>query len=132
MTPVISKETMAALLGRSLSTLEDTNYSLYLNLAILRLDDLLCQKVEEMTTIPEDLQLLLARMFGCTVKEQSASSDSGVASKKVEDFSITYKDESESPMDSLLKLNVNLIAKYSACQAEIRSGEVAHDCIRCI
>lgn len=131
MTPIISKETMAALLGRNLSSLEDTNYALYLNLAILRLDDLLCRKVEEMTPVPDDLQLLLARMFDCTVKEQSASSDSGVASKRVEDFTITFKDEAESPMNALLKLNINLISKYSACQAEIRSGDT-HDCIRCI
>ena len=132
MTPRISKETMAALLGRSLSSLEDTNYSLYLNIAFLRLDDLLCQTVEELETIPEDLQLLIARMFDCIVKEQSASNDSGVASKKVEDFSITFKDVAESPLDSLLKLNINLIAKYSKCQAEIRSGRTSDDGFRCI
>lgn len=130
MTPIISKETMAALLGRSLTTIEDTNYSLYLNIAKLRLEDLLCLTI----TIPlaADLQLLLARCFGAISSEMKSNNDFGIQTKKVEDFSITYEKEADA-MVSFVNQNQALIAKYSECQADFRVGGRKHgNCIRCI
>ena len=80
-TPIISKEDMAKLLGRSLTDVEKENYELYLGITVERLQDLLC-----LTEIPEplplDLQLLIARLFGIIVVEQRANLDN-IQSKKV-------------------------------------------------
>ena len=129
MTPIISKETMAALIGRPLTTIEDTNYSLYLNIAKLRLEDLLCLTI----TIPlaADLQLLLARCFDVISKETNSNADFGVQTKKVEDFSITYEKDADA-MVSFVNQNQAIIAKYSECQADFRVGGKHGNCIRCI
>lgn len=133
MASIISKEEMAALLGRSLSTLENANYDLYLEITLLRLKDLLCFDISELEELPADLKLLIARTFSLIVAEQSQMNDSGVRSKKVEDFTITYEDDKKSPASAYMDMNANLIAKYSKCQGEIRSGRVCcGDCIRCI
>lgn len=132
MTDVISREEMAALLGRTLTSTEDTNYSLYLKIAVLRLEDLLCTEIT-FPIRPLDLRLLLARCFGAIVQEQDATADLGVASKKVEDFSISRDGNAKTPVEAFAAQNANLIAKYARCQAKPRSGDVRHgDCIRCI
>lgn len=131
--PIISQETMAALLGRSLSTIEVNNYLLYLDIAILRLNDLLCIQIEGMENIPADLQLLLARCFTTVTMEQEATSNHGINRKQVEDFSISYFEDASSPMVDFVKQNGPTIDKYGQCQARIRSGKVINgDCFRCI
>lgn len=132
-TPIISQETMAALLGRSLSAIEVTNYSLYLDIAVLRLNDLLCIKIEDLENIPVDLQLLIARCFATVTLEQQSTANHGVNRKQVEDFSISYFEEASSPMVDFVKQNGATLDKYSKCQAPIRSGKVTHgNCVRCI
>lgn len=128
--PQISKEQMAALLGRPLSSLEENNYSLYLSIAILRLDDLLCIKIEDMGELPADLQLLIAHCFATVRQEQEDSSRHGVNKKQVEDFSISYFEDPENPMVMFVKQNSATIEKYGQCQAPIRSGEVC--CGHCL
>lgn len=128
--PIISNTEMAALLGRPLSTTETDNYDLYLEIATLRLDDLLCIKLEGMADIPADLKLLIARCFDTIHQEQSAANDNGVKSKKVEDFSITYNDVTEAAMVAFVKQNTATLDKYSMCQGPIRSGKVC--CGHCL
>lgn len=130
-TPIITQTDMAALLGRSLTTTESTNYDLYLKIAIARLEDLLCLTI----TAPLDeveLQLLLARCFGTVASEQKATEGLGISNKKVEDFSISFDANADSPMVAFVKQNQATLAKYSECQAKIRTGKDACHCIRCI
>lgn len=129
-TPIISKTEMAALLGRPLKTVEETNFELYLSIAVLRLNDLLCIKLQDMKDLPADLKLLIARCFATITEEQSAGADNGVKSKKVEDFSITYNDAVDSPMVAFVKTNTAILDKYSMCQGPIRSGRVC--CGHCL
>ena len=42
----MDKEEISALLGRPLTTVEDTNFDMYLNIATLSLEDLICSPVE--------------------------------------------------------------------------------------
>jgi hypothetical protein len=130
--PVISKEEMAKLLGRSLTTIEDTNYNLYLGLATTRIMDLLCL-TELPASLEDELKLLIARCFGIIGVEQKTSYDN-VESKKVEDFSVTYDNSSEeTPMSKFVKINGDIIAKYSNCRGTVVSGKVfRNDCIRYI
>lgn len=130
-TPIISKEDMAKLLGRSLTAVENENYELYLGITVERLQDLLC-----LTALPEplplDLQLLIARLFGVIVVEQRANLDN-IQSKKVEDFSVTYDNNStETPMSKFININQVAIAKYSQCQAPILHGRICDDRFRFI
>lgn len=129
-TPIISKTEITALLGRPLSTVEDTNYDLYLSIAILRLNDLLCIDLNDMGELPADLKLLLARCFDAVHEEQGLASDNGVKSKKVEDFSITYNDVVDTPMVAFVKTNSATLDKYGRCQGPIRSGKVC--CGHCL
>lgn len=131
--PKISQEQMAALLGRPLATAETENYDLYLQIALLRLNDLLCIKIEEMASIPADLQLLIARCFATITQEQSMAANHGINKKQVEDFSISYEADPSSPMVLFVDQNSATIEKYGACQGSIRSGKViCDDCFRCI
>lgn len=131
--PVIAIEDMTALLGRPLSTIENQNYNLYLEIAIERLNDLLCLKIDEMQEIPADLKLLTARCFAVIMQEQEVTANHGINRKQVEDFSISYFEDSSSPMVEFVRQNGALIDKYGACQAGIRSGKGAcGHCIRCI
>lgn len=124
--PIISKEQMAKLLGRSLSDVEDSNYELYLDLTVTRIQDLLC--VSELPQpLPLDFQLLIARLFGIITVEQTASLDN-VQSKRVEDFSVTYDNNSgETPMSKFIKINQATIAKYSQCQGKVLHGRICLD-----
>ena len=68
--------------------------------------------------VPEDFQLLLARMFALNTSEQTG--DDRVRSKKIEDFSVTLNDQTA--YQQLVASNANVIRRYSTCQ----SGEVTH------
>ncbi len=124
--PIISKEQMAKLLGRSLSSVEDSNYELYVDLTVERLQDLLCL-TEFPVPLPLDLQLLIARLFGIIGDEQKASMEN-ITSKKVEDFSVTYDNNSkETPMSKFININQATIAKYSQCQGKVLHGRICFD-----
>lgn len=74
------------------------------------------------SSVPVDLQLLLAKLFDQGSVEQS--SDSTVKSKKIEDFSVTYKDSAT--YDEFVTNNSATIDKYSQCnQGQIRHGNVS-------
>lgn len=120
--PMISQDDMAALLGRPLRDAEQTNYSLYLQIAVLRLDDLLCIKLEDMTELPADLKLLIARCFATIVAEQSQTESHGITRKDVEDFSISFDANADSPMVAFVQQNSATIVKYGRCQGPIRTG----------
>ncbi len=116
----LTKEKVTALLGRPLSTVEDSNFNLYLNIAKLRLEDITCSSFDDMSELPDDLALVWARFFGGVVEENQSGGN--IASKKVEDFQITYR-ESNSVMADLMNQNAATIAKYSQCAGAIRHGE---------
>lgn len=118
----ITQQEMSALLGRPLSNVETDNFELYLEIAILRLDDLLCLKLEDMDDLPADLKLLIARCFATIVSEQEATASHGVTNKKVEDFSISFDASADSPMVAFVAQNSATIDKYGECQGPIRSG----------
>lgn len=124
MTPIITKQQVEALLGRSLSTVESNNYDLYLKIATERLEDLLC--ITLTSPLPEGLQLLLARCFATIGQEQLQTANLGVKDKKVEDFSISYADGATEPMQAFVKQNENALEQYSECQAKIRQGKVCN------
>lgn len=125
MRPLITKQEIEALLGRTLSTVESTNFTTYLNISQARLEDLLCTTL----TYPLEptMQLLLARCFGVITLEQQATADTNITSKKVEDFSVTYGDKDGSPMEAFVAQNANELEHYSECQAKIRQGKVCND-----
>lgn len=135
-TPIISQDLMTALIGRPLTSAEVENYGLYLGIAVARLDDLLCTKIEDMEDLPDDLKLLVGRCFATLTLEQGSTSNFGISSKKVEDFSISYHAEAyleSSPMKQFVQQNLDLLNKYSECQAPMRAGETyGNDCIRCL
>lgn len=129
---ILSQEDLEAYLGRPLSTSEIENIDIYEALTAERVKDILC-----LTSLPDplpaELKLLFARCFGVIALEQTATENQGVSNKKVEDFSISYNLNSDSPMAFLLKQNKAIILKYSECQAKIRTGDVRHgECFRCI
>jgi len=73
--------------------------------------------------IPYDLQLLIAKLFNQIAVEQK--SDSQVKSKKIEDFSVTYKDSTT--FDEFVSANEMTINKYSQCNlSQLRNGRVKH------
>lgn len=191
---MLTEAEMVKLLGRSLTTLETTNFTLYLDIATQRLSELLCmdfsttagertfetrldyrtayidpftaitsvekdgETVDSDTytikqfdkfngtwyniiefddkqtgeniavtatwgigTLPSDLQLLLAKLFAQNSIEQTA--DNQVKSKKIEDFTVTFKDGTT--YDELVLNNASVIYKYSQCnQGYIRHGRV--------
>ena len=124
----MTKENIEALLGRSLSDVEVTNFDLYLKIAGLRLTDLICTVPDPM---PEDLQLLLARLFDSIAKENTQEAGN-VASKRVEDFQINYREGASSVFDEVVNNNNSVIQKYSTCSAGIRCGSVRDDSFRLI
>ena len=74
-------------------------------------------------TIPYDLQLLIAKLFNQIAVEQT--SDSQVKSKKIEDFSVTYKDSTT--YAEFVDANQMTINKYSQCNiGQIDNGRVSH------
>lgn len=71
--------------------------------------------------IPVDLQLFLAKLFDTNSKEQNQ--DLVPTTKKIEDFSVTYK---ENPtLEQVILDNAMTIRKYGNCsQGSIRSGYI--------
>ena len=117
----ISQDEVAALLGRSLTPTEDKNFSLYIDIAKLRLNDLLCTDVSKINPLPSDLKLVWARFFGALSAESAEMQSNGIQQKRVEDFYITYRD-SDGAMADLLDKNGAIIAKYAQCGSGIRHG----------
>lgn len=71
--------------------------------------------------MPSDLQLLIAGLFDQNSVGQT--SDGQVKSKKIEDFSVTYKDSAT--FDEFVQSNASVIDKYAQCsQGYIRHGDV--------
>ena len=133
MTAILTKQETEALIGRSLSTIEDTNFDTYMNLAETRLKDVLCTTTLDGTNA--EIQLLIAQMFATIVQELTATAEAGVSSKKVEDFSVTYGGNPDTPIVTFEKTFANLIAKYSECGGTLKSGKVPAyngDCIQCL
>lgn len=198
---MLSKEQVSTLLNRPLTTAEDTNFKLYLNIAMERLEELLCltlcgddgertyetrlgyrtvyvdpftditsvsingdevdsdgytirqndkfngswyniiefdrkRNIQKITvdadwgfgSLPYDLQTLLAQLFNQGTIEQTA--DNNIKSKKIEDFTVTFKDNAT--YDEFVNANSSVISKYSQCnQGAIRHGSVKeYDYIR--
>lgn len=74
---------------------------------------------------PYDLQLLTARAFALVSSENSV--DTNVKTKKIEDFSVTYGDETA--YDSFLRANAPIISKYGKCNLNsVRHGRVRSFC----
>jgi hypothetical protein len=74
--------------------------------------------------IPLDLQLLIARLFAQGSVEQR--SDNQVKSKKIEDFTVTFKDGST--FGEFATANQSIISKYSLCNV----GRISHGRIHTI
>lgn len=72
--------------------------------------------------LPVDLQLLLAKLFAQGSIEQT--SDNQVKSKKIEDFTVTYKDGTT--FSEFVSANQATLDKYSLCNV----GDVQHGSIR--
>lgn len=196
---MLTKEQMAALLGRSLTATEDANFTTYLDIATEHLEELLCCEIAAVggdaeptertfgtrdgyrtvwvdpfvsltsvkigdvvidtnaytkkqndsfngswfnivefsrrrcgenivvsavwgfNPIPSDLQMLLAQLFNQVSVDQKT--DGQIKSKKIEDFSVTYKDSVT--LQDVLAGNAATILKYSQCnQGAIRHGRV--------
>ena len=123
MNVVITQDDLVALLGRPLSKIEVDNFGLYLEIAILRLMDLLCLKdVSELDDMPADLMLVLARIFGVLSAESSEMAANGISQRRVEDFYITYDNNADDAYTNVVNKNSAITAKYSKCGSGIRHG----------
>ncbi len=71
--------------------------------------------------LPVDLQLLLAKLFALNTQSQTA--DDRVKSKKIEDFTVSYNDQTT--YDQFVMSNADVIRKYSICSmGDIQHGRV--------
>lgn len=126
----INQYEVEALLGRSLSRNEESNYDLYIEIAITKLEDLMCRDLESIINdlsldeIPADLKLVLARFFGSLSLENAQ--EIGVETKRVEDFSISYNENANKVFSQVVQQNYGTIAKYSKCM-NIRSGRTLRE-----
>lgn len=116
----ITQQDVEALLGRSLTTVESTNFNMYLSLAETRVGDLICNDITKMETIPDDLKLVIARFFDALSKEQGLQGD--VQSKRVEDFSVSYRD-GYNPFEEAISQCRDILVKYSQCSSGIIHGK---------
>lgn len=122
----LTQDETEALLGRSLTSVEVNNFTLYQQIATTRLEDLLCRSLEDVlrdlsaTELPLDLKLVLARLFGCLTAENNA--EIGVESKRVEDFDISYNQNINNIYALTVQANSQTILKYAKC-CNIRSGK---------
>jgi hypothetical protein len=71
--------------------------------------------------MPSDLQTLVAKMFDYNSSTQGVNQN--VKSKKIEDYSVTYKDSD--PLQDFLEANRMLVNKYGQCNL----SEVSHGTI---
>lgn len=125
----ITQQDVEALLGRSLTTVESTNFNTYLSLAETRVGDLICDDVTKMDNISDELKLVIARFFDALSKEQGLQGD--VQSKRVEDFSVSYREDYR-PVDEVIKLCRDILAKHSNCSDGIMHGRTIYDGCDCI
>lgn len=74
--------------------------------------------------VPLELQDLTAKLFGLVSSRNTT--DSRITTKKIEDFSVSYRDIT--PDDQLLTDYAQVISKYSQCQltGEVRNGSICH------
>lgn len=129
----LKQDDVKALLGRSLNNVEEENFQLYYQIAVTRLEDLLCRPLTDILTeldveeLPVDLKLVLARLFGSLTAENA--SEIGVEKKDVEDFSISYNDDINKIFALTVQQNAQTIMKYAKCCA-IRNGRtLREDCL---
>lgn len=129
----LKQDDVKALLGRSLNNVEEENFQLYYQIAVTRLEDLLCRPLADILTeldveeLPVDLKLVLARLFGSLTAENA--SEIGVEKKDVEDFSISYNDDINKIFALTVQQNAQTIMKYAKCCA-IRNGRtLREDCL---
>lgn len=120
--PILDKDEAVALLGRPLSEIEAKNFNIYLEIAGLKLRDLLCL-TELPNPIPADLKMLLVKMFGSIKATQDFEQENGVTAKRVEDFSVNYSAERKSPLTIVLSSESATISKYSQCSCGITHGK---------
>lgn len=126
----LTQAEVEALLGRSLTSAEQQNLTLYQEIAIAKIENLLCATIDEIlddisaTKAPADLALVIARYIGGIGTDNEA--EPNIGSKKVEDFSVTY-DNSNSADSFLAKQNQATLAKYSHCGAIIHGKTLNHD-----
>lgn len=120
MTVEITKQQIEAFLGRSLTTVEDSNFDLYLGLAKTRVGDLICTNIDGLESIENDLLLVIARFFSALSKAQGYQGD--VQSKKVEDFSVSYRD-GYNPFEEAISQCRDILVKYSQCSSGIIHGK---------
>ena len=63
----LTSDEVEALLGRSLTSVESANFDLYLEIAEIRIEDILCTSLDDLLTtlgvdaLPTDLQLVVAQ-----------------------------------------------------------------------
>lgn len=74
--------------------------------------------------VPTELQDLTAKLFNLVSARNIT--DSRITTKKIEDFSVSYRDIT--PDDQLLADYSQVISKYSQCQltGEVRHGSICH------
>lgn len=130
-TKITANPTLAeceVLLGRELTPNEQANYTLFLGVAVARLNALLgcdVSKVERESDVPL-VKLLLARLIGVVNDEQQAAMNYGVSAKSVEDFKVEYDENSSAPMCRFVELNADLL-KLFAPKPVFRAGSNAYD-----
>lgn len=119
MATAITKEDVSALIGRPLSSMEIKYFDLYSDIAQEMLKNVLCY---DFTTekIPSDLKIVLANLFK-SISDNNAI-DSNISSKRVEDFSIQYKNDYNTFKDVFKKFSL-IIARYSRCDVAIEHGK---------
>lgn len=123
--PLLSKQEVEAFIGRSLSEAETTNFNIYSEIAETKLKGMLCLDTLGKDA-PADLKMLLAKVFGSIKATQDFEAENGVASKRVEDFSVNYSADRKSPLESVLMNERGTLAKYSQCQSEIVHGRTIY------
>lgn len=111
------------LLGRNLTPTEFKGFDVYLGIATQKLADVLCLEVLP-NPLPCDLAQVLCAFFAEVAK--GATSTDNIQSKQVEDFHITYR-EGDNGLGGVIKANMGVIAKYSACEGAIEHGKTLLD-----
>lgn len=75
-------------------------------------------------SLPADLQVFLARLFAQGSVEQTV--DNTIKSKKIEDFTVTFKDSAT--FDEFVLANSTTVDKYSQCS----EGQIRHGCVQSV
>lgn len=120
----ISKEEIVALIGRPLSSYEESNFAILTDLATERLDMILNCGFSEAESWTSGLKILFARMF--QLNEAERANDSMIVSKSVDGYSVSFK-SGVSRVADFCEQNAGLIAKYKK-SSTVRHGETIYDC----